>query len=128
VIPDPAGTPDHATDHRAYRAGDRARRALRCDVEPVTIVGLGENLLPTDAGVFVGGEGPSGAGGFGVSASEVTPLSSLTEISTAATRSPSARSVTPMWLAASPWRPSCCPVGAAGPVYRPSTFERYEES
>ena len=46
-----------------------------CSVEPVTIVGLGENLLPTDAAVFVGGSGPGGSTGFGVTAANVNPLS-----------------------------------------------------
>jgi hypothetical protein len=46
-----------------------------CAIEPVTIVGLGENLLPTDAAVFVGGAGPGGAGGFGVTAPYINPLS-----------------------------------------------------
>lgn len=45
-----------------------------CGLSPITLVGLGENLLPTDSAVFVGGEGPAGAGGFGVSASELNPL------------------------------------------------------
>lgn len=46
-----------------------------CSLEPVTLVGLGENLLPTDAAVFVGGSGPAGTGGFGVTAPELNPLS-----------------------------------------------------
>jgi hypothetical protein len=45
-----------------------------CDVSPVTKVGLGENLLPTDAAVFVGGGGAGGAAGFGVPAGDLNPL------------------------------------------------------
>jgi len=45
-----------------------------CGESPVTIVGLGENLLPTDAAIFVGGEGAGGATGFGVPAGSLYPL------------------------------------------------------
>lgn len=45
-----------------------------CDRSPVTVVGLGENLLPTDSAAFVGGAGAGGAAGFGVSASGLNPL------------------------------------------------------
>lgn len=45
-----------------------------CGESPVTIVGLGENLRPTDAAVFVGGEGAGGAAGFGVRAESLFPL------------------------------------------------------
>lgn len=45
-----------------------------CSESPVTIVGLGENLVPTDAGVVVGSEGGAGAGGFGVPAGSLNPL------------------------------------------------------
>ncbi len=45
-----------------------------CDVSPVIRIGLGENLLPTDAAVFVGGGGPGGAPGFGVPAAGLNPL------------------------------------------------------
>jgi hypothetical protein len=45
-----------------------------CGESPVTIVGLGEDLLPTDAAVFVGGEGAGGASGFGVPAGNLNPL------------------------------------------------------
>jgi len=48
---------------------------FQCKDSPVNIIGLGENLLPTDAGVFVGGGGAGGAAGFGVPASSVPPLS-----------------------------------------------------
>ena len=46
-----------------------------CSVSPVTLVGLGENLLPGDAALFVGGEGPAGAVGFGITADDLNPLS-----------------------------------------------------
>lgn len=46
-----------------------------CSLEPITLIGLGENLLPTDSAIFVGGAGPGGAGGFGVTAERVNPLS-----------------------------------------------------
>lgn len=46
-----------------------------CDVSAIIRIGLGENLLPTDAAVFVGGGGPAGAPGFGVPASDLNPLS-----------------------------------------------------
>jgi len=46
-----------------------------CKESPVNIVGLGENLLPTDAGVFVGGGGAGGATGIGIPATDVPPLS-----------------------------------------------------
>jgi len=45
-----------------------------CSPSPVTIVGLGEDLLPTDAAVFVGGGGAGGATGFGVPAGDLNPL------------------------------------------------------
>lgn len=46
-----------------------------CRESPVMLVGLGNNLLPTDSAVFVGGTGPAGTGGFGVSAENINPLS-----------------------------------------------------
>lgn len=45
-----------------------------CSESPVTIVGLGENLLPTDAAIVVGGQGGAGASGFGVPAGNLNPL------------------------------------------------------
>ncbi len=45
-----------------------------CSPSPVNVVGLGENLLPTDAGVFVGGQGAGGLQGVGISAADVSPL------------------------------------------------------
>ena len=58
-------------------AGGQASQAgvlFPCIESPVTIVGLGEDLLPTDAAVFVGGEGAGGAAGFGVPAGNLNPL------------------------------------------------------
>lgn len=49
-----------------------------CDPEPIRRIGLGENLLPTDAAVLVGGTGPGGQGGFGVPATSLNPLDNLT--------------------------------------------------
>lgn len=46
-----------------------------CSTSPIARVGLGENLLPTDAAIFVGGEGVAGSPGFGVTASNLNPLS-----------------------------------------------------
>ena len=45
-----------------------------CNVSPVTHMGLGENLLPTDAAVFIGSGGAGGAAGFGVAAGDLNPL------------------------------------------------------
>jgi len=45
-----------------------------CSPSPVTVVGLGEDLQPTDAAVFVGGAGAGGAAGFGVPAGSLNPL------------------------------------------------------
>ncbi len=45
-----------------------------CKNSAINIVGLGADLLPTDAAVFVGGQGTGGAAGFGVPASLVPPL------------------------------------------------------
>ena len=46
-----------------------------CDQSPVTLIGLGGNLLPTDAAVFVGGGGAAEIEGFGVTAGNLNPLS-----------------------------------------------------
>ncbi len=45
-----------------------------CLEEPINIIGLGENLLPTDSALFVGGAGVGGTQGFGISASTLSPL------------------------------------------------------
>ena len=46
-----------------------------CSPEPVNIIGLGENLLPSDAAIYIGGQGGGGTPGAGVSAADVNPLS-----------------------------------------------------
>lgn len=46
-----------------------------CGQSPVTLVGLGENLLPTDRHIAVGGEGAGGATGVGVTVENLNPLS-----------------------------------------------------
>jgi hypothetical protein len=58
-------------DGRAHELGV----LFPCRRVDVTRVGLGENLLSTDAMVFVGAEGPVGAPGFGVPAGDLNPLS-----------------------------------------------------
>lgn len=45
-----------------------------CSPSPVNVVGLGENLVPTDAAVYIGGQGAGGLQGVGVSAVDVNPL------------------------------------------------------
>lgn len=45
-----------------------------CSQFPVTRIGLGENLLPTDAAVFVGGGGAMGSAGYGIPAGDLNPL------------------------------------------------------
>lgn len=69
--------PERETVRLATVPTGRARElgvVFRCGESPVTHVGLGENLLPTDAAVFVGGEGALGAAGFGVAAGSLNPL------------------------------------------------------
>ncbi len=46
-----------------------------CANSPIKRIGLGENLLSTDAGVFVGGTGAAGSAGFGVPVGSLNPLS-----------------------------------------------------
>lgn len=46
-----------------------------CTRQRISLVGLGENLLPTDAAVFVGGGGAGGETGFGIAAGDLNPLS-----------------------------------------------------
>jgi len=46
-----------------------------CGTSPVTLVGLGENLLPTDRHIAVGGGGAAGATGVGVTVENLNPLS-----------------------------------------------------
>lgn len=45
-----------------------------CSTEPVVTVGLGENLLPTDTAVSVGGTGPASAGGVNIPVGGLNPL------------------------------------------------------
>lgn len=46
-----------------------------CAESPINLVGLGDNLAPTDSAVFIGGQGAAGAPGVGIPASSVPPLS-----------------------------------------------------
>lgn len=48
---------------------------FECTQTSISLIGLGENLLPTDAAVFVGGGGVGGETGFGVPAANLNPLS-----------------------------------------------------
>ena len=52
---------------------------FECGQFPLTRIGLGENLLPTDAAVFIGGAGVAGSAGFGVRAGDLNPLELLSE-------------------------------------------------
>lgn len=45
-----------------------------CGLEPITLVGLGDNLLPTDPAILVGGGGAGDQTGFGVIAPNLNPL------------------------------------------------------
>jgi hypothetical protein len=69
--------PERQTVRLATLAGGNASELgtlFSCRESPVTLVGLGENLLPTDAAVFVGGGGAGAAEGFGVPAGNLYPL------------------------------------------------------
>lgn len=46
-----------------------------CSIFPVERVGLGEDLEPGAAAVFIGGGGPAGSPGFGISSDLINPLS-----------------------------------------------------
>lgn len=46
-----------------------------CRQQRIARVGLGENLLATDAAAFVGGQGTAGTPGFGIPADTLNPLS-----------------------------------------------------
>ena len=48
-----------------------------CSDSPINLIGLGENLLPNDAAVFIGGGGAGFGGGSGVSVGDFQPLSRL---------------------------------------------------
>lgn len=72
-----ATTPERQTVRLITLPTGRARELgtlFPCGKSPVTLVGLGENLLPTDAAIFVGGQGATGAAGFGVPAGNLNPL------------------------------------------------------
>jgi len=45
-----------------------------CSLEPITVIGLGDNLLPDEPAVFVGGQGAGAQTGFGVPAPNLNPL------------------------------------------------------
>ncbi len=69
--------PERETVRLATLATGQARELgalFSCSESPVTHVGLGENLLPTDAAVYVGGQGTGGAAGYGVPAGNLNPL------------------------------------------------------
>ncbi len=69
--------PERETVRLTTAAAGRARELgvlFRCAESPITHVGLGENLLPTDAAIYVGGQGVGGAAGFGVAAGGLNPL------------------------------------------------------
>ncbi len=71
-------TPERETVRLSTFPAGQARELgvlFPCGESPVKLVGLGENLLPTDSAVFVGGQGPAGTGGFGVAATRLNPLS-----------------------------------------------------
>lgn len=57
-------------------AGDSAESGVlfECANSAITRVGLGEDLLPTDAAVFANGGGAGGEAGFGVPAGDLNPL------------------------------------------------------
>lgn len=48
-----------------------------CSESPINLVGLGENLLPGDIAVYIGGGGAAGAQGFGIPAGTLNPLNRL---------------------------------------------------
>lgn len=50
---------------------------LPCIESPVNLIGLGENLLPNDTAVFLGGIGGGFGGGSGVAVGDFQPLSRL---------------------------------------------------
>lgn len=69
--------PERETVHLSTFADGQANELgvlFSCSKSPVTLLGLGETLSPTDAAVFVGGQGVGGAAGFGVPAGDLTPL------------------------------------------------------
>ena len=69
--------PERSTVRLSTAAEGRASELgvlFPCGQSPITHVGLGENLEPTDAAVFVGGQGTGGAAGYGVAAGDLNPL------------------------------------------------------
>ncbi|MCO6437108.1 MAG: hypothetical protein J5J06_08470 [Phycisphaerae bacterium] len=58
----------------ANAPGNEIGVLFSCRESPVNVVGLGENLLPTDTAVFVGGGTATGTPGTGVPAEGVNPL------------------------------------------------------
>lgn len=50
-----------------------------CSDSPINLVGLGENLLPNDPAVFVGGGGAGNVPGGGIRVGTLAPLSRLTD-------------------------------------------------
>jgi hypothetical protein len=74
---DPITTPLLQTVQLATQATGTAKELgtlFACGESPISRVGLGENLEPTDIAAFVGGQGAGGAAGFGVPATGVNPL------------------------------------------------------
>lgn len=49
-----------------------------CDESPINLIGLGENLLPNDPAVFIGGGGAGDVPGGGIRVGTLAPLSRLT--------------------------------------------------
>ena len=50
-----------------------------CVESPINLIGLGENLLPDDAAVFIGGAGAGLVPGGGIRVGDLAPLSRLTD-------------------------------------------------
>lgn len=70
-------TPERETVRLTTLPNGQARELgtlFPCGQSPVTHVGLGKDLLPSDAAVFVGGQGVGGQVGFGVPAGALAPL------------------------------------------------------
>ncbi|MFQ5462513.1 MAG: hypothetical protein ACE5E5_07785 [Phycisphaerae bacterium] len=79
---EPDGTPVTRTELQRKRLQTLANAPANelgvlfdCSVSPVKRVGLGEDLLRTDAAVFVAGGGAAGVPGFGIPAGDLNPLS-----------------------------------------------------
>jgi len=50
-----------------------------CDQSPINLIGLGENLLPNDPAVFIGGDGTGLVPGGGVRVGTLAPLTRLSD-------------------------------------------------